>query len=277
MLEKYLKIRDEFCPKKDHLFVSKTGNALLQQHCRVRFRELCKKLGIKTFYSKIASPHHLRHSFATLNIEPLGLALPIYEIMQRLRHSKLETAKRHYIHNNPYLQKLKHTLYRNKGKKKTSMDILNEIPLPELEHWLSDGLGVDGGTIRTIRTHHKMALGKSVIDKSGNNDNIVTITETDALGRLADLKISAPALRKYALSKGACVSGGCSSDVARYGKNVTYKVDFIDDLATNWAPIETVRKNRGFSRSGIYRAIKTGGWRRIKIGNKRYVHKLDCV
>ncbi len=273
ILEKYLAVRDKFHPKTDRLFVSNTGGALGQQHCRRQFNKLCKELGIKTYYGNKATPHHLRHSFATLNIAPLGLALPIYDIMQRLHHTRLEVTERHYIHKNPYLKKLKHDAYKQKAQKKTSMEVLDEISLADLEHWLSDKIGVEPSIIGMIRSKHRKTFMKHIDNPP---DNVIYLSEPEALDRLKHLSISAYALRRYGLNKGACMAEG-KRDLCRYGKNFRYKEDFIDDLANNWVSAKELVAKFKMSLSDFYRRLKRNGWRKTKIGKTCYVFKADCV
>lgn len=276
LIEVYLKtIRKQFRPVVDNLIISNQGGRVLSpQHCSKRFKELCDKFGIKTYYGGSPSPHVLRHSFATLNIEPIGLALPLYEMIQRLRHSKVETTRRHYIHNNPYLKKIKHEVLRKNNRTKTTADILNEMPLAEVEHWLSDKLGVDSATIRLIRGNHKKVFSESQIDKK-DIDNRMYISEEESLERLKDLEISEFSLRQYAIKKGA-VAEGCKGS-PRHGQGFRYREDFIEDLAKNWVSGEHLRKKLNITHMHFYRTIRREKWRSLKIGNIRYIHKLDCV
>jgi len=275
LLEAYLKIRDKFTPKTDHFFVSRNGEHMSHPHCRIRFKELCGKLNIKTFYGNSPSPHCLRHSFATLNIEPLGLSLPLYEIMQRLRHTRFEVAKRHYIHNNPYLQKQKHKVYRKRIKKITSTDTLNEIPLADLEHWLSDKLNVEPTIIASIRRRHKKAFSISVIDK-GDDNHIIYIPEDEALEKIKHLDIPKCSLRKYGLKKDTCRAEGKSAH-CRYGEGFRYKEDFINDLAKNWVLAEILRTKLKLGHTTFYRNLKNENWHSMQIGKNSYVYKPDCV
>jgi site-specific recombinase XerC len=272
ILERYLAIREKFCPKTDHLFVSKTGDALSQQHCRVRFKELCKKLNIMTYYGNVASPHCLRHSFATLNVEPLGLCMSLHDIAERLRHSRIETTRYHYVHNNPYIKKEKMKRYQKKSKKKTHMEILDETPLPELEHWLSDRVKVEPHIINIIRSKYKKAFVKP-IDNAPKD--VIYLSEVEALDRIKHLSISAYALRKYGLKKGICLVEG-KGDI-RYGRNFRYTESFIDDLANNWVPAKELVAKFKISRSDFYRRLKKNGWRKAKIGKACYIYKADCV
>jgi integrase len=274
ILEKYLSIRDEFIPKSNRLFLSRTGKSL-GVHWRIQFQVLSQKLGVLTFYGRLGSPHLLRHSFATLNVEPLGLALPIYEIMGRLRHARIETARRHYIHNNPYLKKQKHDLYKNRGRKKTTKEILNEVSLPDLEYWLSNDLGVDQAVIGMIRSRHRKASQASAKPVGQESDNVVYISEPDALSRLKKLHIVAYSLRKYAIKNRAC---SCDSKQhIRYGNGFRYKEDFIDNLENNLIPINELAEKLKTSLPDLYRKMKKHCWRNTKIGKICYIYKTDCL
>ena len=274
-------MRDKFKPTTDHLIVSNQwGRALSAQPCATRFKQLCRKLDVKTYYGNEPSPHLLRHSFATLNIEPIGLSLPLYDMIQRLRHTRVETTRKHYIHNNPYLKKIKHDVYRNKGKKKTAMDMFNEASLADLEHWLSAKVGVTSSTIRDVRENHKKAFADSKetkVDKKEPDNKIyqsdVFISEDEALERLKEVGIAALSLRKYAKKKRAVLQSFTGS--FRYGKNFKYREELIDDLSRNWISSEELRNKLGLKPVTFWRRAKAEKWRDIKIGKARYIHRLD--
>jgi site-specific recombinase XerD len=272
LLEAYLtEIRKKFSPATNHLIVSNQGGALCSQHCRVRFKDICARMGIKTFYVNIPSPHVLRHSFATINIEPLGLSLPLYEMAQRLRHARVETTRKHYIHSNPYLQKLKHSVYRRKGIKKTTNDILDEIPLADLEHWLSDKLKVDNHIIKDIRKNHKQQLTGIKDDKSDDGVKIY-ISEEEVCIKLKDLQIPIISLREYANEKGALTGDGSQ----KYGKVFRYKESFVEELYQNWIYVKTLQKKLRINHNGFYCILKREKWRTLKIGKRLYINRHDC-
>ncbi len=280
LLELYLnKIRDQYKPTTNHLILSNQwGRSISTTACATRFRQLCKRLNIKTYYGGSPSPHLLRHSFATLNIEPIGLALPLYEMIQRLRHTRVETTRKHYIHNNPYLKKIKHDVLRKNNKKKTATDVLNEMSLADLEHWFSDKLGMDSATVRHIRENHKKAFEvviQNPQDEKDDVDNKMFLSEQDALDRIKDLKIPELALRNYALKKKALSKGFIGS--ARKGKGFRYREDFVEDLARNWTLAENVRQKLNMHPRRFQRTLKQEKWRNLKIGNVLYINKLDCI
>jgi len=282
LLDLYLnKVRDKYRPTTDHLILSNQwGRGLSAQPCATRFKELCHKLGIKTYYGNDPSPHLLRHSFATLNIEPLGLSLPLYELIQRLRHERVETTRKHYIHNNPYLKKMKHDVYRQNSKKKTSMDIFNETSLADLEHWLSDKVGVDSETIRRVRENHKKAFSKEpLIDDKILNDGTSWsgefISEKEALERLEEQNITPLALRQYGIRNRAVADG--FSGTIRYGHGFRYREELIEDLARNWIASDDLRAKFKLKLTKFWKVGKEKKWRSMKIGHRLFIHKLDCI
>jgi len=193
--------------------------------------------------------------------------------MQRLRHTRFEVTKRHYIHNNPYLKKEKHKVYRKRSRKKTHMDTLNEIPLADLEHWLSDRLNVEPAIINSIRRKHKKASSNSIVDVSDNN-NVIFLPEDEVLERVKHLDISRYSLRKYSFEKGACQT---DSNDYRYGKRFRYKEAFIDDLAQGWIQAEALKSKMKLPHATFYRRFKAENWRVARIGKSLYVRKSDCV
>jgi len=282
LLEHYLKsVRKQFGPTTDALILSnQRGRALSTAHCATRFKMLCQRFAVQTYYGEKPSPHTLRHTFATLNIETIGLCLPLYETAQRLRHSKVETTRRHYIHNNPYLKKLKMEAHRKNNKKKTPKDVLNEMPLPEIEHWLSDTVGIDSSTIRHIRENYKKVFNETPVDKKVI-DNKIYVPETEVMERLGHLNLQIPALRQYANKHGYLEEGikGTARDGSwfRYGNGFKYDAKFIEDLAQNWIPADSLQKRLGWERNLFYRRLDSEKWRSLKIGYQRLIHKLDCV
>lgn len=275
LLEVYLnKSRKEFFPETDFLFISNYGTALNSQHCRNQFQRMCSGLSVTTFSGTKPSPHVLRHSFATINIEPLGLSLPLYEMAQRLRHARVETTRKHYIHNNPYLQKIKLRLYRNKVNKRNSRDVLNEIPLADLEHWLSDKLNLESSIVKSIRTNHKKTFNEAQADQQGP---AVTkyISEADALDMIKHLCLAPVALRQYAKAHKMLEKGFIGT--CRFGTGFRFNEEFINDLSKNWLPRKFVQTKLKLSPRAFQRLIKKERWRVLRIGKYRLIHKNSVL
>jgi integrase len=278
LLDLYLtKVRKQFnpAPAIDSLILSnQTGKCLSSTYCSTRVKMLCDKFGVKTYYDNEPSPHVFRHTFATLNIEPIGLSLSLYDMAQRLRHSKVETTRKHYIHNNPYLKKIKHAVQRKNSKVRTPFDGLNETPLADFEHWMSDKLGMDSDSILKFRIQHKKVFTdpqETPVDQSLNNNNY--ISEDEALGLLKDLKITACALRNFSLKKGHALID--LNGNGRYGKRFRYLKEVVEDLSKNYVLAEYLRSKRKLSRRTFYRLLDREKWRAIKIGKVLYVNRLD--
>lgn len=125
LMKEYLKLRMALNPLSDALLVTQGGSPLTHVGCRDAVVKACLPLGIKTFEGRRPNPHRLRHSFGTLNVEPLGLNLDVYQVMQRLRHSDLQTTTKIYISNNPALQRARHVeIVKNQAGTTRTMSVL---------------------------------------------------------------------------------------------------------------------------------------------------------
>lgn len=274
VLDLYLKkIRDQFRPTTDFLIISNQwGRALSSDPCAARFKELCERLGVSTYHGSKPSPHLLRHSFATLNIEPLGMDIPLYEMSKRLRHANVETTRKHYIHNNPYLMRIKHEVLRKKAKKKTNRDIMNEMPLADIEFWLSEDVKVEASIIRHIRDKYKKAFLETPVDKK-EEDTKIYIPEEEVLVRLKHLGIPVRALRDFALK-----NKGLHKDfqgTTRWGTGFRYKSELVEDLAQNWLPAGEVQTALEVCKAAFFKKVRSQKWRTIKIGRDRFIHCQD--
>ncbi|MCX6550461.1 MAG: site-specific integrase, partial [Acidobacteria bacterium] len=104
----YLKLRERTCLETDALLINRQGGPLYDNGCRDLIQDHCRRLGVTTHRGLVPSTHRFRHSFGTLNIEPLGLKLPVTDIMRRLRHTSYDVTTRVYITNNPLIERAKH-------------------------------------------------------------------------------------------------------------------------------------------------------------------------
>ena len=60
-----------------------------------------------------------------------------------MRHSKYGTLEFHYVHNDPILNKEKFNKIAARTAKKNFQNVLDKMPLVELEYWLSERLELD--------------------------------------------------------------------------------------------------------------------------------------
>jgi len=268
MLDYYLtKVRSKFNPKCDDLFISKHGYGLSRSRFYCLIKNYCKKLNIKTYHDKAPTPHSFRHSFATLNVNPLpfGLRLPIEAICERLCHVGLETAKKHYIHQNPYINKLKHIEYQKQSQKGNALD---HFSFDEIRGWLSK-IGVLEETIDIVAKSHNNYF----VDKS-EEDVVIYIVEKEARGKITHLRIPIFSLRKYCLSRNLCKK---EETVVNKKHNHRYNQKFIDDLAENWTTKERVMKKLKLHRATFYREAKIQGWQSITVGKIVLVNKKSLI
>ncbi|MBN1670259.1 MAG: site-specific integrase [Kiritimatiellae bacterium] len=117
LMERYLELREDLNADTadiDALILSFDGQRLHKDGCRKAIQRCCAELGMVTSKgsSRIRS-HCLRHSFGTLNIEPLGISLSLSELQDRLRHRDSSLTKRVYVQQNPLLKRRKHAVRMN--------------------------------------------------------------------------------------------------------------------------------------------------------------------
>ncbi len=229
-----------------------------------------RKKGILTFYKKSASAHHLRHSLATLNIQPLGL-FSLYEIVERLRHSKYETAKKHYIHDNPYLQKQKFEAFKSRYKKKSCREILKGIPIAEFEAFFIEELRLDPDIVSTIRKKlrnlelPKQVEGDKLSKHPGKADpepSDMGLTSKEVRKKLAAFKLKFKTFSRF------CRENGYQE---KRGRDVFFNEAFVDDLVEHWVRREEVMEVFNLSRSRFYQLLEEKKWPMMKIGKYRLV------
>jgi integrase len=108
LIEAYLKLRQAMKPRDNAFLIADDGARLGEGGGRDAVVRGCKAVGASTYKQGNPLPHRLRHSFGTLNIEPLGLSLSAWEVSARLRHQNLKTTMDTYVTKNPLLQKARH-------------------------------------------------------------------------------------------------------------------------------------------------------------------------
>ncbi len=269
LLKYYLeKSRPALKPKDDALFVSiHDKKRLCKETLALQINTYLRTKGIMTFYKRKATCHHLRHSFATLNIEPLGLGLSLYQIVERLRHSKQETALKHYIHSNPYLQKRKFEAFKSKLKPKTHREVLRNVPLADLESFLIEDLRMDPEFVQAFRKkyrsiHTSKAIDegdkkRTISDSQQEDSKLATLTAGEAETRIRSLGINVRNLRDYCRKNGLYV---------KRGREGFFVDSFIDDLVEEWVSREEVIQTFNVSRARFYQLLKEKKWPTLRIG-----------
>ena len=146
--------------------------------------------------------------------------------------------------------------------------------LPDLEHWLSDKLNLDAAIIRTIRGKYKKAFSGLQVD-SKPQDNIMYITEEEALTKLKLLDIPALALRQYAVKQDFLAEG--FQGKCRHGKGFRYAETFVDDLTKNWIPVKSLQNKLRMPTRTFQYMVSKEKWRTKQIGKYRFIHRDDCI
>ena len=171
--ETYLRLRGRLGPGTESLIVSRDGRAVKSGGCRAAVKRHCRGLAIRTHAgSQDVVPHLLRHTFGTLNIEPLGMGLSLSELQARLRHEDPRTTRRNYVTDNSVLARERHDARMNGGR------------------------------------NGAVASGRSVVARCVNVD--FTVPELEAVRRLRALGITWRGLRDYCAAKGLVQKRGRS-------------------------------------------------------------------
>jgi len=281
LLKHYLeKTRPSLKPRDEALFISiHNKKRLCKAALAVQMNIFMERRGIKTFYNGKATAHHLRHSLATLNVDPLGLGFSLDVIVERLRHTKHETAKKHYVHNNPYLQKKKFEVLKSRLKRKAGRELLRSIPLSEFEDFLIEDLGLDHDVIAKIRKKCRQLIpeknelpeaskeGKICIP-SGNSTASAGLSTEEARRKIEPLGFKFKTFSRY------CKAHGYQK---RQGREVFFSLAFIDELTEEWVRKEEVMKVFNLSRTHFYRLAEQKRWKSIKIGKYTLVRLRKLV
>jgi site-specific recombinase XerD len=122
LIDRYIQLRKSMNSTNDALLLADDGGRLAEGGARQAIAGHCKELGVLTFERNNPMPHRLRHSFGSLNMQPLGLSLSVWEISERLRHENIKTTTDTYVNRNPLIQRARHEarLRRNDNGKKAS-------------------------------------------------------------------------------------------------------------------------------------------------------------
>lgn len=202
-LRYYLRhVRPQFEPVDEALFVTNRHRRMSISAADADVKRMARKLGLQTHGGKDISSHIFRHTFASLNIQPLGLSLSLDEVVDRLRHDDMKTARQVYITNNPYIESKKLEARIDRATSTGDpMDVLDRLPLDMVMAWLKNRIGAPATAIRSIE---RAAARQEQADlmKARQGGGVFTLKEADAMNLLHMYTISEASLQQYAQEAG---------------------------------------------------------------------------
>ena len=239
LIQAYVDLRAKMLAGRqvDAFLLSATGTPLGETGCREAVKKHCDRLGIKTRKGNTPYPHCLRHTFATINIDRIGLCLTPYYIQGRLRHADLATTIRIYVQNNPLLAKQNHIANVQRARE------------------LHDNHGINQPSASLEFNHNESV-------------NDIVMLETEAVRMVRPLGITAKSLRDYAEPKGI---------IEKKSGHYFYSRSFIQDLSRNWLTKQQVMKKLRFGRSRFCVWAKTRGIEPVIIGRVSLVKATDVI
>lgn len=195
LLKRYLELRALKTPVTDILVIAMDGKPLGGSGCREAVKEHCAKLGIRTHGGKPVTPHRLRHSLGSLNIEPLGIGLSLVEIKEQLRHSSIQMTYDVYITKNP--------LHRRNGYQKRMAKI--------------------NGQAESVESKAPVPVKASSCPVAAPSEAM--IDENAVLSQLRPLGLNYRSFREHALQTGKA---------EKIGRGYAYSAVFVADIADNY-------------------------------------------
>ena len=256
--------RSKFNPKVKQLFVSSNGASMTRSGIRGIVCRCCKELGIFTTKGRIPSPHTLRHTLATLNIEPFGKSLSPRLMQQRLIHMDLETLERNYVHNNPLGEMEEYKKLLGKGSRN---GFLEHIGKEDFFAVLDSLQSAKPNSIIDIKQAYERAFLFNLQPVLKNDEKC--ISEVEALKLLAPLGVEYRSLRSWALQGGFC-------KIENEGQNkYLYDQSLLLDLVKNHMTCDEAFKKFGGSRTNFYYRLKR--CKKIEIGRQSFILKDDFL
>jgi hypothetical protein len=260
-------VRPQFNPKTNRLLVSKQGRSMTRTGIRDIVHNCCEKLRIKTFKGDIPFPHTLRHTLATLNIEPFGKSLSPRMMQQRLIHMDLETLERNYVHNNP-LAEMKE--YKRLLEKDTVGTALKKVSKEDLFEMLDSLPMAKSSSIFDIKKAYDNECKRLASQPDVANNDIKTVTEKEALNLLSGFAIEYRSLRKWGLEHNECRIINREAT-----KSYLYNKQTIESLRKNYIDKRDAFRKFNGGRSVFYDRLKR--CRKIYIGQRCLVFKDDLI
>jgi len=254
--------RPKFKPKGDSLFVSNQGAPLTYKGIRQSIQHCCQLLAVKTQKGLVPTPHTLRHTFATLNIEPYGKGLNTREMQERLIHVSQQMVETVYIHNNPYAKMEQAKKLRQKDSR---MGAFGRISQEDFFKILDTLTIARPSAIKEIKDAYQKTVESK---KSGLKCGEPMISEHEALEMLAPFSVNSRSLRSWGFKESVC-----NIEIGNKGKKYFYRKNAVEDLVKSYVPFREALKNFSGSRPHFYRQIKR--CQRVTIGNETLLLKDD--
>lgn len=265
LLRNWLNIsRKKLNPKTSCLFVSFNGKPLTRSGIRLIVRDCCKELGIVTVKKKAPNPHILRHTLATLNIEPFGKSLSPRLMQQRLIHIDLETLERNYVHSNPLAEMEEYKRLLEKDFKKSAIERVSKEDFFAVLDFLS--LANEAHIKETYERKIAEIKNEGGVDLTSDK----FVEEGRILTILGAYKFDVRTLRKW-----GCQNKICRQVIEGDKKRYFYDEKVFNDIIKNYfSHDEALRKFRG-GKTKFYKKVKL--CRRLKIGRFVFISKDDFL
>ncbi len=257
ILSYYLrKVRPVFKPRAPNFLIGQRGLPLSDSQITDAIERVCKEFEVLTFAGKVPSPHILRHTFATLNIAPIGIALSLNDIVDRLRHVGYETAKKHYVHDNYYLKRKKLEVIQPRDH-----HLLGRASVQDVCSWLQS-IGMNDRVIGEVRHKHELSKAATEVQKEDQD----WILESEVVDRLKKFGISLAGIRRF-FSK----SGNHKIDRRNRQFIHLYPKDMVIQIADHYETPDVIMKTMNIQKSRFYQRIRS--FKSIKIGGQLLINK----
>ena len=240
LIDRYLELRARLCPATDILLISGGGVPLLADGCRIAVRAHCDRLGIKTFGGQTPTPHRLRHSFGSLNINPLGRCLDIIEVKEQYRHSSIETTYKLYVAKNTILKTRRYEARMQANRNGNGNGG---------GHPIVNGYGLAPAVVPAFPQASRPPV--DVLPPDG------FIPEDEAIRRVRGLGLDYRTLRAYGIKAGK---------VQPNGRGFDYSVRFIADLAGNYLTSQEAMDFLHMPKSSFFAWRNSHGVEFVQIG-----------
>ena len=248
LLKRWIEIRSKINPKTNHLFLSKTGEALTLSGVEDIVSKCCRDLKIVTLKGKTPTPHTFRHTLPTLHTEPYG-DVPIVLMHRRLGHTDFKTFEKIYFHENPLGEMKEYKKIYMKGRKQAYIEKISKQDL----FGLLDSLSLARPTsVADVKKAYELQIENKEEPQSKINLEEI-MTEKQALSFLEAFKLDVRYLRAWAIKEGVCVPHEQTNGEI---KKFLYDKKRIMDLAENYVSLNEAFKKFQGSRAQFYRKVK---------------------